>query len=231
MAPLITSFKKLYSFFRIAAFLLSPLRIFLAWSIGFLFMMVCIRIGEHFYLRQLHGLPSNSVQLVGQALIYDGLLFLKLSAFLLLPFTLLFFISKKAAIAVYAIIVSFLLISYLGLIEYYSVSLVPLGIDIFGYSKAEIMHTVSASNDVSPFMMMPLLAVPFFLVGLGWFLSRLRFHSGIIAGFISFSVVSLFFSSIPDTKAYPSEMEYNLVSNKLGYFLEKSYAYVAHNPD
>jgi uncharacterized sulfatase len=217
--------KTLFTSFRFPAFLSRPLQSFLAFSMGFLIILLLIRLGEYFYLVNLHNLPANRLELFRVGAGYDCLLFLKLSALLVVPFIILFWIKRKLSAIFYITVTSLLTISYLGLIYYFSVSLVPLGADLFGYSWAEIEHTVSVSNSFDWVILLPVLGVIVGLVGLSILFSKARFSAGILSGFTGLLIFSLFLSSAPDAKAYPSDMSFYLVNNKLDYFLTKSYHY------
>ncbi|CAA9291838.1 MAG: Sulfatase, partial [uncultured Adhaeribacter sp.] len=179
----------------------------------------------------MHDLPANRLDLFRVGAGYDCLLFFKLSALLVVPFTILFWIRHQLAAVFYFTVTSLLTIGYLGLIYYFSVSLVPLGADLFGYSWAEIEHTVSVSNSFNWLVLLPVIGVIGGLVGLSILFARTRFSAIILSAFTILLGISLFLSSGPDAKAYPSDMAFYLVNNKLEYFLTKSYRYWNQNGD
>ncbi len=223
--------KKLLTSFRFPAFLARPLQSFLAFSCGFFIILLLVRLGEYFYLENLHDLPANRLELFRAGAGYDCLFFLKVSALLVVPFTILFWIRSKLAACFYIAVTSLLTIGYLGLIYYFSVALVPLGADLFGYSWAEVEHTLSISNNFNWLIMLLVCGVIIGLRSLSKLFSRARFSAVLLSGFTFLLGISLFLSSGPGAKAYPSDMEFYLVNNKLNYFLTKSYQYWYQNGD
>ncbi len=158
----------------------------------------------------------------------DLLFFFTYSGILLLLFVPLFFYSEKAARWMYYALALVTGVMQFGLIKYFSITLLPLGADIFGYSASDIKFTVASSTSVSFVSVILPYGTLFAVIGLHLFFhKRLMIGKWIAGGFaglsIFFIVISLF--AFPSPKNYTSEQEFNLSINKTHYFAAKVFGY------
>jgi lipoteichoic acid synthase len=156
----------------------------------------------------------------------DLLFFLTYSGLLLLIVVPLFFVSEAAARRTYYTVSLLIGAAQFGLLKYFSITLIPLGADIFGYSAADIKFTVASSTSVNFGSVILPYASLFAVIGLHWYF-RKRFTvpvwaaSGFAGISILFIAVSLF--AFPSPKDFESEQEFNLSINKTHFFAAKAF--------
>ena len=120
---------------------------------------------------------------------------------------------KAGKICTYAFFVSLVLIQT-ALIKYSSLTLVPLGADLLGYSLHDIQVTVSSSVSFSFFSMVPFIVFPLIFVGLNWLAQKWVQLRSFVASAI---IIILVFGSLKLVLSKTSEKEFQ---NK-SYFLAK----------
>jgi uncharacterized sulfatase len=167
---------------------------------------------------------SNKVRLYGAAISYDLLFWLRFSLTLLVIYLPLFFLSRKLSYLVFVLIASFYFILQLSLLQYFSQALVPLGADIYSYSKADITHTIAASANVSHTTVatsMSLLSCCLFAF---YFCPRkIAFGKKSSFSLLLLLIVTFSFSSyFPLPTRQGTEFLGNLALNKTEYFLSAS---------
>ena len=143
------------------------------------------------------------------------------------------YFKTKIAEIIFISISVLLSLGNLLLIIYYSKSLVPLGVDLFGYSFEEIMHTVRASGQLNLLMFIStVVLILFFLlvfrISSKIYLPKLLLYFFAVAVFISFFIYDSF---IPNTKAYKTNLEFYTVINKLQFFSAKGIPYLFEKED
>lgn len=197
-------------------------------SLGFLSVLVLLRLVEIVVIIESYQSPAAVFQVVLQVLILDVIFFLKASFLLFIPFlvaTQVVVGEKKTPLYIYASLCTVIIIIGLLLTKYYSTTLLPLGADLFGYSISEVKQTALAGASVD------LLSVVLFvsLILLLWIL--VHFFSGkrllnlkVGWGFLLLCTIAVFsgFSFAPSATKFKSDFDYNLSLNKQGYFYEKS---------
>ncbi|MCF8319537.1 MAG: LTA synthase family protein, partial [Sphingobacteriaceae bacterium] len=111
---------------------------------------------------------------------------------------------------------------------YFSTALVPLGADLFGYTFSEIVQTTKAAGDFSVVNFF----IVFFPISIFWIVlyalylrPLLGFYPGVLG--ISIGAILCYFNvaSAPQNAWFKNEYEFNLSTNKLGYFLEHASSY------
>jgi glucan phosphoethanolaminetransferase (alkaline phosphatase superfamily) len=175
----------------------------------------------------IHAVPEDASlgYLIVMALVND-LLFFGCAMFVL---TLLYFLIAKVAndgvaLRVHLALLLFLVFLSLGVSKYFTVTLLPLSSDFYGYSLGDIRETVSASGGISPFLF-----IVFALIGVIVFYLpalALRFPSPkfIMKGFYGLCVLSfpLLFVFEPSPEDFGKELEYNIAENKALHFTRES---------
>jgi lipoteichoic acid synthase len=190
-------------------------------------MIVLISRPFEFYLVSMkHGgsVPYGSV--IVNMIASDLLFFLTASGFMLFIIVPISIVSEAAARRTYYTAAFLIGAAQFGLLKYFSITLIPLGADIFGYSAADIKFTVASSTSVNFGSVILPYALLLAVIGLHWYL-RKRFTvpvwaaSGFAGLSILFIAVSLF--AFPSPKDFESEQEFNLSINKTHYFAAKAF--------
>jgi len=127
------------------------LRRFLSLSFILASMILMVRFYELVITSNFSNYPSGSFIALLQGIKYDVVLYLQLSAILMIPFLIIAYFSQKTARYFFTIVCLFLVLGDMLLLQYFSAARVPLGADILGYSLAEIRHTVGASEELNIF--------------------------------------------------------------------------------
>ncbi len=198
------------------------LRRFLSLSFILASMIFMVRIYEFFISSGLYHYPQGSFVYLLMGLKFDLILYLRLSALLMLPYLIIAFFSSKAG-KIFFIICSLLLVfGNMMLLQYFSTARVPLGADLLGYSISEIRHTVQSSGELSiaPFIMITLYLTLMVRV----FITHIYFRIKPLGMTI---LTLLMFSSLLPLKifkqhpsSYTDEYSMFLASNKLNFFAE-----------
>ncbi len=195
-----------------------------------LFTFVLLRFLEMATLTLTRTAPSNWWIVLASALYSDVLVYLKLVALLAIPSILSFmlFRYKRTTYRLVGVMGSVLIGIYVVLIHYFSTALVPLGADLFGYTFSEIVQTTKAAGDFSVVNFF----IVFFPISIYWIVlyalylrPLLGFYPGVLG--ISIGAMLCYFNvaSAPQYAWFKNEYEYNLSTNKLGYFLEHASSY------
>ncbi|MEO8796122.1 MAG: sulfatase-like hydrolase/transferase, partial [Daejeonella sp.] len=204
--------------------------LFINLSMALLLALFLIRGFELLYLINNNSLPADVSKVIGEAYLYDVLFFLKIIPFLLIPFVIVFFGTniKKAGFWTFGVLASIFILLYFMLIKYFSVALVPLGADLFGYSTADIKTTVAGAPTIDSMSVLGVLLV----LGLFWlilsFVNKREFikpQYGIVILILGILLSYNGVSALPASTTFKSEFSYNLAVNKAAFFTEKATNY------
>jgi uncharacterized sulfatase len=157
---------------------------------------------------------------------------LKVYLFLLIPFLLIYFFSKKAAHFAYAFFAIFLLLMQLGLVLYFNKTMVPLGSDLYAYSLSDIRQTIGASGSIhlSTFVFALLLIAVFVFIFI-YFPKKLKVGKYLTATILALSIIIITTGfTLSDTGELNTEYARTAVINKSGFFIKKSYQYFFPKP-
>lgn len=131
-----------------AKLIIRSLRRFLSLSFILASMIFMVRLYELFFTSGTANYPLGSTINMLIGLKYDLILYLRISAVLMIPFLIIAYFSQKAA-KIFFIVLSILLIfGDMLLLQYFGVTRVPLGADLFGYSPEEIKQAAGASGKI-----------------------------------------------------------------------------------
>ena len=111
-------------------------------------VLVLLRAYEFTLTRQLHVVPDGIVMLTLQALRGDVGVVLWTAAILVLPILALAQWSARAAVQLHRALLVALVVVSIALIQFFTVTFVPLGADLFGYSPRDLRETVMSSKGV-----------------------------------------------------------------------------------
>ena len=200
---------------------------FTAISVSLFPVLVLLRAYEFTLTRQLHALPDGMVMLTFQALRGDAGVVLWTAAILVLPILALAQWSARAAVQLHRALLVALVIVSVALVQFFTVTFVPLGADLFGYSPRDLRETVMSSKGVGIASLVGFVA---FAV-LAWFVSglvrRVRVPRSMVAAFFATTALSVVFpvtfSLAP--RAFANDGAYFLSENTAAYFFGHSTRY------
>jgi len=198
-------------------------------SLGFVPVVLLLRVYERVMTGALHTLPAASLMAWLRAIASDLALVAWLAVVLVAPVLAVALASPAAARVVHR--AALVLVALLGvaLAQYFAVTLVPLGADFYGYSWSDIRETVSASRGVSWLSLLP-----FALFGAAaWYVPGLtrRFPMPTVAGAtlsaIALALVVLPSILLPAPTAFSSDTAWFVTANKTGWFGQRSAEHLA----
>ena len=204
--------------------IVQALRYFISMQIALALLLVPLRIYEFVGAGRGNSMPGGSVALFFAAVGLDILFFAIWSIVVLLPFLAISLrrvsIAKGLLIAASALYVAACLL----LDQYFFVTFIPLGADLFGYSWSDIQLTVGSSAGFGLLTVLPFLlflgATIFVTLYAG---RRPAGKRTTIAGMVllaALSAVAAVFT--PGPGAFGSEREYDLAVNKLEFFVSRT---------
>ena len=189
-------------------------------------VLVLCRVYEFAATALNHPMPDGVAGLFLAALVLDLAYVLSYSLLLLLPYLAISYFSERAAVTTLGIVDLLNVIGTLLLDQYFFVTFVPLGADLFGYSWSDILTTVRSSGGYGFATIVP------FLIFLGAAVILLRFakkHLPAVmvtivstAGVVLLGAASMFLT--PGSGVFHSDREYYLATNKVEYFLGQAFA-------
>jgi phosphoglycerol transferase MdoB-like AlkP superfamily enzyme len=189
-----------------------------------LVVLLLIRIGDLLLNGFVHQFPTSIFRTVSVGALSDIQFFLQAISILALPFILVGFFNAKAARYFFMVITCLLTLLYLVLLGYYFNALVPLGADIYGYSKQDIIETIASSgslNTVAIFFILLPIAV---LLAIYKFVSRkinLAFTS--VAFVLAIAFCSWATPAVSELTSFKSVHDHQVAINKLSFFGAASY--------
>lgn len=190
-------------------------------------IVILIRIYEVFIASRSHPVPDGTLLLLLRGFRSDlGLICW--SAFLFaVPVLLVGLVSVKTARLVHRVLLLLLIVLGVFLAQYFAVTLVPLGSDLFGYSFADIKETAGASKGIGVGTFAPIVLFASVL----WFGARRveRKRIGLRAVAVVFAVIvaATLFNGLfrLGRGSYSSDAAYYFADNKTVYFVGKSIEY------
>ena len=198
------------------------LRRFLSLSFILASMILIVRFYELVITSNFSNYPEGSFLNLITGLKYDLILYLRISAILMIPFLILAYFSQKTARFFFITISIFLVLADMLLMMYFASARVPLGADLLGYSLQEIEHTVGASGELNIF--------PFILITLYLALMIRIFIKHVyykLKPWVMATLTILMLSSMlplkqfdPEPAKFEDEFSMFVSTNKLSFFVE-----------
>ena len=203
------------------------LRRFLSLSFILASMILMVRLYEIVITSNFSNYPDGSFCNLLQGLKYDVVLYLQLSAFLMIPFLVIAYFSQKAARYFFMFLCILLVLGDILLLQYFATARVPLGADLLGYSMSEIRHTLDTSGEISIFPMVIIFLYLFIMSRV--MIKHVYFK---LKPWLMAVLTVLMFSSFlpikqlnPDPSTFSDEFSLFAANNKLG-FLHKVYQHI-----
>jgi len=137
--------------YPIAKLTIYSLRRFLSLSLILASMIFTVRLYEIVFVSNFQSYPHGSIVNLLIGFKYDLILYLRISALLMIPFLLIVQFSHKAARWFFIISSLLIVLINMMLLKYFSTARVPLGADLLGYSFNDMQNTVGASGNLKLF--------------------------------------------------------------------------------
>ncbi len=198
-------------------------------SVGFLPVLLVVRVYERLLAGATQALPAGSPAVWLRTAVSDIALCLWVAALLAIPVLTLARWSPAAARAVHR--VALVLVALLGaaLAQYFAVTRVPLGADLYGYRWQDIRETVGASQGVGVGVIIAGLVlgtvawtVPTFARRVPW--SR---TANVLVAVALGGAVAMPALLVPPPAAFPSSATHLLAVNKTGWLAQRSVQHLA----
>lgn len=205
-----------------------PAERFVALNILFFLLLVFLRIYEFVVIGNAHAIPGNAFHLFFLATWYDFVLHLVFACVLVIPFVGLSLLKPLLAKVFYAVCTLLAIVGELALLQYFAVTFTPLGSDLFGYSWNDIKLTLSSSGGFSLFTIVPFMVFGALVLGVIVVASRTKIPRIATVVYYVLMILSLALAGnvLPRPGDFKLESEFNVASNKLGYFAAKTFTYL-----
>lgn len=132
--------------------------------------------------------------------------------------------NDRVALRVHTILLALLGAASMGLSQYFTMTLVPLGADLFGYSLADIAETVTASGGLDLFAAAALVSIIALMLFLPVIARRLPSPRPVVLTFYLVCTLSVPLRPLllPSPDSFASESLYAVVQNKAAAFAESA---------
>jgi tetratricopeptide (TPR) repeat protein len=197
---------------------------FVASQLVFAVLLAALRVYERFLVGQAHVLPDGATAAALRGVTADLAASLSVALVLALPIAAIALRAPRAAIVAHRAALTAAAIAATLLVQYFAVTLVPLGADLFGYSLSDIKTTVMTSKGVGVAGAIPLLAVAAMMwMGAAW-ASRRRVPRQVV---FAFGGLMLLDAAVPALLAvrpaqFAGDAAYGMAEDKLLFFGRKS---------
>ncbi|MBA2688170.1 MAG: sulfatase-like hydrolase/transferase [Gemmatimonadaceae bacterium] len=191
-------------------------------------VLLLLRAYEFLLVRAMHVIPRGVGGIVFRGLRSDLLLTLWTAALLAVPVIALAQWHPRAGRWLHRVFLALALLAGTVLVQYFAITFVPLGADLFGYSWSDIRETAMASRGIGFLTLLP----PLLLGAALWYLTILAMrieisNSAMIVFFSALAGVVVFRGQLSlKLSDFKSEADYFLAENKLFYFAGKTAPYV-----
>lgn len=206
------------------------LRRFLSLSFILAAMILMVRFYEIAITSNFSNYPDGSFSNLLKGLKYDVILYLQLSAILMIPFLVVAYFSQKAARNLFTIASILLVLGDILLLQYFATARVPLGADLLGYSMSEIRHTLDTSGEISIF---PIVVIFLYLFIMSRVMIKHVYFK--LKPWMMTVLTVLMFSSFlpirqlnPDPSKFSDEFSLFAANNKLSFFAQSLSTHYLH---
>ncbi|QIA08651.1 LTA synthase family protein [Draconibacterium halophilum] len=202
--------------------LVRTLRRFISLSFILAGIILFVRLYEMVITSNYYSYPPGSFSSLLLGIKYDIILYLRVSAVLMIPFLLLGLFSQKAARVFFISASVFLVLGDMLLLKYFSTAGVPLGADLFAYSIEEINQTVQSSGEMNvwPFIFMALFLVYIVRVFIKHVYYKLKPWTLLIISAVMFTSLAPLGFLKPQPSDFENEFSLYAATNKLNFFSE-----------
>ena len=193
-------------------------------SLALFTLVIVLRVYEVIVISLKHAVSIPFIEIIPPMISSDMIFFFTLSGFLSIFLVPLAAYAPIAARWTYYLMLAAGGIIHFGLIQYFTVTLVPLGTDFFGYTMDDIRFTIKTSSGIGIKTFLPYIILVAIILLHRILSKRMQFGKMLAAAFTGISLVMLFLSPFmfPTVKDFSSDLEYNLSVNKSHYFAVKA---------
>ncbi|MGA7161259.1 MAG: sulfatase-like hydrolase/transferase [Bacteroidota bacterium] len=209
--------------------LLDTLRSFMSMQLAFASLLLPLRVYEFVGAGMSNSMPEGIVLLFISALGLDIFFFAKWSLIVLLPYLVISLLRESLAKTLLIIASTIFVAAYLMLDQYFFVTFLPLGSDLFGYSWSDIQLTVGSSGGFGLLTILPfLIFIGATVMILVFFGKRKVGKEMAITGLLLIVLISAATSLFkPGAGDFNSEREYDLAVNKVEFFASHTIHWVS----
>ncbi|MCO4294619.1 LTA synthase family protein [Solitalea sp. MAHUQ-68] len=190
-------------------------------------MILISRVYEIVVTSNFSNYPQGSIWALLHGLKFDVIFYLQLSAILMIPYLIIAFFNPRVALYFFAFATVLLMLGNILLLQYFSTARVPLGADLFGYSLAEIKHTVGASGELKifPFIVIFLYLGIMFRVMLKHVYFKIKPLGVAVLTILILCSCLPFKQFQPESSKFDNEFAMLVAYNKLSFFTQSVSAY------
>jgi cellulose synthase/poly-beta-1,6-N-acetylglucosamine synthase-like glycosyltransferase/phosphoglycerol transferase MdoB-like AlkP superfamily enzyme len=199
---------------------------FLPVATGWLLMLLLLRVADFMYNGMLHQYPGDPAFVLSVSVLNDLLFFIKAGFVLGLIHTAVSLFNSRLANTVTITFSILLTLVSLSLMQYFSLSFVPLGADLYGYTLSDIRQTIGASGGLNGSSALVIAGVILGLLAIyKWIAPRIYniarwLQLGVVFLALSWTLAGMFLAG---NLTIRDEYAGNLAKNKLSYFVAASY--------
>jgi phosphoglycerol transferase MdoB-like AlkP superfamily enzyme len=195
-------------------------------SMVWLMIIFVLSLFELTYNGLVHQFPKNFAGVIFWTFLNDLFFWLKCQIYLFVIYAILHLFSQKLARITYAVFIVLIAVIQLGLISYFTTSLVPLGADVYGYSIKDIKQTIGASGGISFIEIIGFIIILGGSIAAMWGLApRIKLNKYLAFSLLvlSFLFVAVGAQAMIGQASLKSDFANNLVINKTDNFWTASY--------
>lgn len=198
------------------------LRRFLSLSLILAGMILTVRLYELFITSASANYPAGSIVNLFIGVKFDLILYLRISAILMVPYLMIAWFSQKTAKYFFVVISILLILGDMLLIKYFSTARVPLGADLLGYSFKEMQHTIGASGKLNllPYVLIILYLALMVRIFVKHVYFRLKPWMVAVLTFLMLVTLIPVRQLKPDPSKFDNEFSLFVAANKLGFFAQ-----------
>lgn len=210
------------SFKESAHLLLLSLRRYI--SLGFILasMILTVRFYELIITSIFSNYPPGSFLTLLMGIKFDIILYLRISAVLMIPYLIVAFFSHKVAKYFFVVCSILLILGNMLLLKYFSTARVPLGADLLGYSADDVRKTVQASGELNlfPFILMAIYLTLMVRIFVKHVYYRVKPWATGILTLLMFGSFLPLNALTPQPSKFNDEFSMFAASNKLNFFVQ-----------
>jgi lipoteichoic acid synthase len=209
---------------KLAGRLRASARPFVAVSLALLPLLLLLRVYGYVVVRTAGMLPTGA----GRASLFgvwtDVGFMLQVAAVLAIPVLALSLAWPLAAIRAHRVAIVVVVMLQVALAQYFAVTRVPLGADLFGYSTSDIRSTVMTSKGVSVTAALAFVAFAAIAWVVTGYARRLRVPDGATALYLVCAVLSTAVPGVltPRASSYVGDAQYFMATNPAQYFASRT---------
>jgi uncharacterized sulfatase len=198
---------------------------FCAISLIWLLILFILSLFEIFYNGIVHEFPQKTASVTLWSFLGDVAFLFTYLFKAYISYIVLFLISPTLAKVLYKVFIAITMVIQLGLIMYFSITLLPLGADIYGYSITDIKQTIGASGGINFLTIVVFIVFVASIIAALYYFPRkikLNFKGAVVLPALLFLLLFANLSALKDSGNLGSDFAGNLAINKSDFFYSSS---------